>query len=250
MIVLTIAGLVLLGWLLGSLVNYLSDVLPETRRFSPALCATCQAPRSLADFLLLRRCSQCHSPRRIRAWVVQILAVIITLLEWFFPSARLGFWVGMLVLTYFGVVAVIDIENRLILHPVSAVGAVIALAVGVWLRGIETTLYGGLAGFGIMFGLYLLGWLVAKGLGKLRGQAIEEDALGFGDIILCAVLGLMLGWPKILGGVVYTIFIAGAFSLLIILYQLIRRRYEAYMAVAFGPYLILAAILLLYSPQL
>jgi len=249
MIAINLAGLIILGWFLGAIINYLADVLPETRRFSPALCKVCSEKISPIDYILLRRCKNCHSRRNFRSWAVVLLAVMITAGQWFFPSARLGFWLGCVLLTYFGVVAVIDIEHRLILHPVSAVGAVLCFGLGVYLHGLIMTLLGGLAGFAMMMGLYLLGWLLAKGLGKLRGQEIEEDALGFGDIILCSVLGLLLGWPSILLGVVYTIFIAGAGSLFIIFWQLARKRYQAYMAVAFGPYLLLAAILLLYWPK-
>lgn len=197
----------------------------------------------------MRDCRNCGRSRNKRAWAVQITTMVVITAQWFFPSTRLGFWVGTILLTYSGIVAVIDIEHRLILHPVSAVGSLIGLAIGLWLHGPLPTLLGGLAGFAIMMGLYLLGWLLAKGMGKLRGQAIEEEALGFGDIILCAVLGLMLGWPGITAGVFLTIFIAGAGSLLIIVIQLIKKRYNAFEPVAFGPYLLLAALVLLFLPK-
>ena len=155
----------------------------------------------------------------------------------------------MLLFTYFGVVAVVDIEHRLILHVESAFGAVMGAAIGIWLHGLVPTLLGGLAGLGMMAFLYLLGWGLAWVFGKMRGSPIEEDAMGFGDIMLGAVLGLILGWPGITAGIVFTILIAGAGSLIIVLAQLIRRKYEPYAAVAFGPYMILAAVVLLYWPK-
>ena len=65
-----------------------------------------------------------------------------------FIGSIIGAWVLLL---YFGVVTVIDLEQRLILHPVSLVGAVIGLVVGFWLHGWVDTLAGGAAGFLMMF---------------------------------------------------------------------------------------------------
>lgn len=244
-----IAGLLILGWGLGVLINYFADVLPVTRRLTARTCPVCQRPTRAVDYILMRPCPQCNTRRYKRAWVVQIAATGMTVAQWYYPSPRLGFGVGTLLLLYFGVVAVIDIEHHLILHPTSIVGAILGAAIGIGLHGWLATLLGGIAGFGIMYGLYLLGWVLAKGMAKLSGKVIEEDALGFGDIILCGVLGLILGWPGIVLGVIATILIAGAGSLIVIVWQLLHRRYHAFTAVAFGPYLLLATSLLLYTPK-
>jgi hypothetical protein len=58
-----------------------------------------------------------------------------------------------------------------------------------------------------------------------------------------------LGWPGIVAAVFYTIFIAGAGSVLILLSQLLRKQYQPFTAVAYGPYMLLAAVLLLYWPK-
>jgi leader peptidase (prepilin peptidase)/N-methyltransferase len=248
-LLMTTLFLVILGWLLGSLINYLADVLPYTRRLTPAACFGCARPRPIMEYLLMQPCKVCGQQRRMRAWTVQVLAVVITLVLWFYPFSRVGFWVGTILLTYFGVVAVIDIEHRLILYMESAAGAVIGFFAGLGLHGFVPTLMGGLAGLAIMAGLYLLGWALARLFGKLRGQPIEEEALGFSDILLCGVLGLILGWPGIAVGVFSTIFIAGAGSLIILLSQVFRRNYQPFAPVAYGPYLLLAAVLLLYWPK-
>ena len=247
-LIISVIGLAVLGWLLGCVINYFSDQLPLTRDAWPVECAEGLRQRSAIDYLLARPYQSCGGRRSMRAWVVQVLAIVVILATWFYPSARIDFWAGLVMLTYFGVVAVIDIEHRLILYVESAAGAVIGLGIGTLLHGIVPTLLGGLAGLLMMGGLYLLGAALARLFGKLRGQPIEEDALGFGDIMLSAVLGLILGWPGIAAGLFYTIFIAGGFSLLILLVQVLRRKYEPFAPVAYGPYLLLAAVLLLYWP--
>jgi leader peptidase (prepilin peptidase) / N-methyltransferase len=248
-IVATLA-IAVLGWVLGSLINYLGDVLPETRRFTPAVCRGCQKPAAALDYILMRPCRACGQGRRRRDWLVQALAVGLVVLLWHIPSARLGFWVGLVVLTYFGVVALIDMEHRLILHPVSLVGAVIGAGVGIWLRGWQSTLLGGLAGFGIMLALYYLGFLFARLLSKIKKQEIDEEALGFGDVALSGVLGLMLGWPGITAGLILAILLGGAGSILVIVYTLLTRRYQMFMAIPYGPFLILAAVVLLFRPAM
>jgi leader peptidase (prepilin peptidase)/N-methyltransferase len=152
----------------------------------------------------------------------------------------------MVLLGFFGLVAIIDLEHRLILHPVSVVGAVLGLAIGIWVNGIKYTLLGGVAGFTIMLVLYYLGAIVMKWLARRRGQVLEEEALGFGDIILSGVLGLLLGWPGIIVGLILTILIAGIVSFVYLILALMTRRYRFDMAIPYGPFLISGAILLLF----
>jgi leader peptidase (prepilin peptidase)/N-methyltransferase len=114
------------------------------------------------------------------------------------------------------------------------------------MHGLQSTLLGGLVGFSIMFGFYLLGFAFVRLSERLRKQEIEEEGLGFGDVTLGGVIGLLLGWPGIIAGLVLTILIGGAFSLSVIFVALINRRYHAALAVAYGPFLILATVYLLY----
>lgn len=239
-------GLVILGWGVGALVNYLGDVLPATRRFSPPICLHCGQKYSFFSYLLLRACNGCGLKRRLRAWIVYILAVMVTLWLGYFYFGPIDFWPGLVILVYFGVVGVIDIEHRLIMHPVSLAGVVIGGAIGFWLHGWRQTIFGGLAGFAIMLGLYFLGFLFAKWLSKLRKEKTDEEALGFGDVALSSVLGLLLGWPGIVGGLVLAILLGGAGSLIVLIYSLLARKYHTFMAIPYGPFLIVAAVLMLF----
>lgn len=238
---------ILLGWCAGYFINYVSDVLPETRQFSPAACPGCHVPATFIDYLLLRRCRSCARRRGIRAWVVQVL--IIAAFTWLLldPPSRLGFWPGVILLTFFAVVVVIDIEHRLIMHPVSIVGAVLAGGIGLWLHGWQSTLTGGAAGFGLMLVLYYFGFLFAKGMSRLRGETIDEDALGFGDVNLSGVIGLLLGWPGITAGLVFAILLGGAGSLIVLVYMILSKRYKTFQAIPYGPFLVAAAVLVLFQ---
>lgn len=243
---LRLAGLVLLGWGLGSLVNYLGDVLPATRRLSPPVCFSCGRQFPLPDYIFIQSCRGCNSKRNIRAWVVQFVSIIAVTWLGTAQTSRLGFWPSLAVLVYFGVVGLIDLEHRLIMHPVSLAGAILGGAIGFWLHGLKATLAGGAAGFAIMLGLYYLGYLFAKWLSKMRKETTDEEALGFGDVALSGVLGLLLGWPGILGGLVLAILLGGAGSLIVLIYSLAARKYRTFMAIPYGPFLLAAAAILLF----
>lgn len=252
---------VLLGWIAGLFINYVSDVLPLTRRFSQPVCAHCQAPFSWTTYLTLRSCLNCGTPRSPRTWLVQVLTTAAFVFFWLNPPKAIGFWLGMLVLVYFGIITVIDLEHRLILHPTSLAGAVLGLIVGTTIHsrdggllpGVGMSVLGGLFGFGVMFALYLLGMLVARYRAR-RMQAQgktpdDEEALGGGDMYLAGVLGLMLGWPYILNALVLGVLLGGLFSFLFILALVVRRRYssEALMTfIPYGPYFIIGAFYLLF----
>ncbi len=185
---------IILGWFAGLFINYVSDVLPSTRRFTQPVCSECQTPFSWANYLTLRACRNCGKARSLRTWLVQILTTVAFVYFWLHPSKALGIPLGMIVIIYFGIITVIDLEHRLILHPTSLVGAVLGFFVGTYIHsrtggllvGAGKSLLGGLFGFGVMFLLYQFGTLVARfRVRKMQaaGQADdEEEALGGGDV--------------------------------------------------------------------
>jgi len=237
----------LLGWLCGGLVNYLSDVLPQRRRPVAPFCLGCQAPLPWWHYLLPRPCPGCTTPPRRRAWLVLVVFALAGAWMLAAPPQRLGPWLGLVWLVYFGVIIVIDVEHHLILHPVSWAGAGLGLLTGWWLHGWLDTLLGGLGGFGIMLAFYWLGMVFARWLKRRRGEEIDEDeALGFGDVNLSGVIGLLLGWPGVVAGLILAVLLGGLISLVYLVFMAVRHRYRLAMAVPYGPFLALAAIWLLY----
>ncbi len=241
-------AVLLLGNGLGVVVNYLADVLPHTRRFSPVRCHHCQQPYSWKEYLLLRHCSYCGTRRSRRAFVVQIVFSLLTLALWLWPPPdRLPLVMAWGVLLYFGVVFVIDWEHRVVLYQVSAVGVVLGAGVGIWLNGWQSALLGGGLGFGIMLVLYYLGEVFMRWTAGRRGlEAGDEVALGFGDVTLSGVLGLMLGWPRIGIGLFFAILLGGLVGGLYLLWLVLRRRYQPFAALPYTPYLLIVAAVLMY----
>jgi hypothetical protein len=162
----------------------------------------------------------------------------------------------MLLLIYFGVVFVIDMEHKLILHPTSIAGSVLALTLGTVARGLVPTLLGGLIGLLTMLAFYYFGVLFARlRARRMRAQGLEaddEESLGQGDVILVTVLGFLVGgWELISLLIVISILLGGIVSILLILGLVITRRYNSnalMIFIPFGPYFILGAALIVYFP--
>lgn len=276
MLLISFILIILMGVIGGALVNYISDVLPLHRRLVKPFCQSCKTPLSWSYYLIgWRSCPVCGKGNRWRVCLVEITYVIIAILLWKLPPVVLGSWLGFIVLVFFGIVVIIDLEHRLILHPVSLFGAGLGLVTGTWLRanyyathgtsngfqilglgtnawikGMIASLGGGLAGFLIMWVLYFLGEKLMHGITSRRGLPTNEVALGFGDVNLSGVLGLMLGWPVIIMGIFIAIILGGIISLLYLIISLILRRYHMFTALPYGPYLVAGAVLLLYFSYL
>ena len=237
---------IILGLLAGYVINYISDVLPLTRRLSQPACPKCGKFFNWKDYLLLKNCTSCENKRSTRIYVVLLVLIAGTVYIWLNPPILINFILAYIVLTYLGVVFVIDLEHRLIMHPVSITGAFLGLVVGIFAHGLVPTLLGGAFGFGSMLLLYYLGEAFTRYMSKRRGEIIDEVALGFGDVNLCGVTGLLLGWPVILAGLLFTIFAGGIGSLLVIAYMLIRKRFNAFTPIPYAPFLILSVLFYLF----
>jgi leader peptidase (prepilin peptidase) / N-methyltransferase len=221
--------------------------LPLTRRLSKPVCYRCHKNQRWDEFLGLHQCRNCHLPKSRRYWILIILYVVAVYYCYYSPSSRLGFSAGILLLVYFGLVAVIDIEHRVVLDQISLTGVVLGLALGLWLHGWFPTLLGGITGFAAMYILYYTGILYSRWIARRRGQEEEElVALGLGDVNLSGVLGLILGFPGIFAGLLFAIMIGGVVSLIYLVYMIIRRQWQPSSAIPYAPFLLLGAGILLY----
>lgn len=225
----------LIGLLVGGLINILADDLPARVRPRPPHCPRCHHRYRPAGWLAIGRriqganCPECGLAHRRRPLVVELSTLLVfaalpSLISPVLDLAIYSAFIAILIL-----IIVIDAEHRLVLHVVtfpSMAAALVASFVlsdsGPWLA-----LVGGLVGFVFFFLAYLLGQ-------RLFGPG----ALGFGDVTLATMMGLMLGFQRIFFALVLGILLAGLWSLLGLLSgRMGRRAYFAY-----GPFLAIAGI--------
>ncbi|MGW8144001.1 MAG: hypothetical protein ACWGN2_06365, partial [Anaerolineales bacterium] len=90
------------------------------------------------------------------------------------------------------------------------------------------------------------GALFARYIVRRSQSGFNDEALGFGDVILGGILGLFLGWPAIIGGLFLSILLAGAVSLFYLLVSLLARKYRAFSFIPYGPFMIAGAVALIF----
>jgi prepilin signal peptidase PulO-like enzyme (type II secretory pathway) len=245
---------VMLGWVSAVAVNGLADNLIREdavplRLAAIPRCRYCDAPRKFSDWsaiistiFLSGRCLRCSAPRPLRDLLVEAVLWIGFPAAWTLGRGDIhAFLTGGFILATAVLFSTIDFEHRIV--AVEAVALVaLALLLDGWTYGTDTLirlLLGGLAGFAIFLLLFLLGKLLAA-LFRL-GQ--DTEPLGFGDVILAALVGFMTGWPAILLAIFVSIFVGGIAGLGVAFLTAINRSPLKNATMAYGPYLLLAGLL-------
>ncbi len=243
----TLAINAIIGAICGLMINYLADVLPATRSFSRPVCKSCAQPFSLKDYLINLRCSHCGSRISKRYLLVPVSAGLACVLLTYFPLVDLGFWASLPLLIFLGVILVIDIEYHAVLFETSLFGFVLLSIYGLLINGFQRTFTGALAGLLIMLAFYFIGLIFARLVGAVRHKQIDEVVFGFGDVCLGLNLGLLTGWPLIIGAITIAILAFETFTLIFFMALLVSKKYRAFAsALPFTPFLILGALAIFY----
>lgn len=237
---------VLGGLVVGIMSNYLADVLPRNRRFTVPVCLDCGNSRTWIEFIKATDCATCGKNHKTRFWIVIIASLILSICAWIKPVENLPFLVSLSLQILFSVIVITDMEYRVVLEQVSLVGYFICAGVGLLLHGITETVLGGIAGFLIFLGLYYGGRLFARRLSKNREVPVDEEALGYGDVHLAAIIGLLTGFPFVISALLGAIILGGIISALFIFIALVRKKYQAFQAIPYGPFILIGGIVALY----
>jgi leader peptidase (prepilin peptidase)/N-methyltransferase len=241
----------LLGLLAGGLVNMLADDLPERG----GLCAphfpdgASRPWLGVGAFLRGRRASPAGAGLSWRYPLVEIaLAVAFGLLALAYPlDVQLIFY--LLYACVFVLVTVIDLERRLILFVVTLPAAIVALLDAALTPEPRPTVVDSLAGGALGFGVFWLIWYGGVWFNRLRSQGDDppEVAFGFGDVVLAAVCGLILGWQSMIFAMFIAVF-AGAFGGLawMLSRAVSASGYAMFTALPYGPYIVLGTVVMLF----
>lgn len=253
----------LAGILVGIIINRAADNLPPPAAHSilaSPRCAYCNEPRGpleqsgLLSFLLLRdRCHACRAPLPIRAPLVEFG----TALLFSFLAAR--FQIGLTLLadcaftTILLLLAVIDLEHKLILNIVVLPATLLALLSAPVVIGQRLSLDSSLMSFWInsalgtalgyllVFPIYLFGKVLVRALSRRSQMSSDTVAFGKGDVKLAGLLGALVGFPNVLYVIIYAILLGGVGAFVTILIQIARKRgYSVFTAIPYGPYFIVA----------
>lgn len=247
--------LLVFGSLMVSIIlNGLGDNLPATdnRPFPSNLfpaCGYCGSMRKARDLLAVGstlfqsgRCLRCGAPRPFRDLLVEALLMISFPALWLFGMTSVPeILLSGFILSTFLLFLIIDFEHRYVLGGVVGLVSLVLLLCGL-LRGFSSLVWmveGGVAGLLIFLVLYLLGWL----MGKIFHIGHGIEPLGFGDVILAALVGIVTGWPAVLMAVFLSIFIAGIAGIILLFFSAVRRMPLRNATMAYGPYLLISGLM-------
>lgn len=235
------------GACIGSFLNVCIWRLPESQSIvTPASkCPSCDMPIRFYDNIpiisyiwLWGKCRSCQEPITIRYPLVEIITGL------FACATAIKFGLSYEALSYFIFIAAlivttfIDIDHQIIPDIISLPGIPIGLllSISLGLLHYKDAILGLLIGGGSLF-------LIAWGYHLFTGK----DGMGGGDIKLLAMIGAFIGWK----GVLFTIFVSSATGSIIGIMLMLIKQKDFKLAVPFGPFLAIGAILyIFFGPEL
>jgi leader peptidase (prepilin peptidase) / N-methyltransferase len=238
----------LLGLAIGSFLNVVIHRVPVGASVvsPPSHCPSCETPIRarhnvpVVGWLVLRgRCADCALPIPVRYPLVELLtAVVFVLVTW--RAVQLDVLAALPALLFFAALGValsaIDLDvrrlpNVLVLPSYPVLAALLALASAV--TGDGTALVRAVAGAVALFGFFFLLALV------------HPSGMGFGDVKLAGVIGLLLGyfsWSAVLVGAFAGFFLGAVVGVVVMAVGAGGRR----TALPFGPFMVLGALAALW----
>ena len=234
----------LLGIVIGSFLNVCIDRLPAGKSllYPPSHCDACQhrlSPKDLVPvFSYLRQRGHCRYcrvviPRRL-LWVEVGSGLLFAFTYWRYDLSA-EFVVITAYCCLFIVLGVIDLEHKLILNKIVYPAVVVAVIISILLPWPGIILLpwpealNGVIGGGVGFAFLLIPALIYRG------------GMGWGDVKLAALIGLITGFPLVFVALLMGVILGGLVAGILLLLK-IKKRKEP---IPFGPFLTVTAIVTL-----
>jgi len=193
-----------LGWGVGIVLNRLVYQIPRDRPlFEPPTCPHCGARVAAVSLYPLDRCTTCREPTGYdrSEWILAALFAMLAF--WFGPTTSL--FAHSLYLVALTVLGLIDLRHRYVYTIVSLPTLLGALLLSPLLAGlgIGATILGFTAGALVFAILYVVGRILYHGM----------EPMGSGDITIAAIIGAMVGFPRVLSALFVGSIASGLFGL-------------------------------------
>lgn len=187
----------------------------------------------IISYLGLRgRCQKCNSKIPISYLVAEVVTGLLFSVCYHSFDLTLDLLVALVFTSSLVIVIISDIEYMIILDEVLITSTLIITLIYIFGLGLEQTAYHIYAGVGAFLAMYTI---------KLLGdKAFKKESLGGGDIKLMFLFGLVIGFPMSICTIFLATFIAFPVAIIILLSSKEN-------IIPFGPFLSMAAILIMVS---
>jgi len=231
------------GICIGSFMNVCIYRLPASKSIiNPArsICPTCGNTIRFYDnipvlsYLWLKgKCRHCNSPIAVRYLLVELTGGFFALCIYFKFGITIEAFLYYALISSLLVITFIDIDHQIIPDVIT-------------LPGIPIFFFASFAFAAITYKDSLLGILAGGGslllIAVTYNLLTKKEGMGGGDIKLLAMIGAALGWK----GVLFTIFIGSAIGTLVGIILMLRTRRGLKLAIPFGPFLSMGAIIYIF----
>jgi leader peptidase (prepilin peptidase) / N-methyltransferase len=236
-----------IGMCIGSFLNVCIYRLPAGKSIvRPAsACPSCGTTIRwydnipLISYIILRgRCRGCKMRISIRYPIIELLCGLFAMTSWMHYGFGLPALIYFILIAALLVITFIDIDHRIIPDIISLPGIPLGFLSSFILPQLKwsDSLIGIVAGGGSLLA-------VAWGYQLIAGR----DGMGGGDIKLLAMVGAFLGWK----GVLFTIMASSLIGTAVGIAIMLRSRKGIKMALPFGPFLAIGAIMYIFlGPRL
>ena len=237
-----------MGASVGSVINLAVDRLPKGLSIvrPRSYCDSCNCSLAYFDlvpvfsYLLIRgHCRYCKAAVPMRVVLTEIGTGVVFVILYLIYGIGLGFLVVSAMVSLMLVVALIDLEHRLILNRVIYTAILVLLLLApFWPEMGISREFPGIPG--------LLGSLInslAAGFGAflifLIIFLVHPQGMGGGDSKLAGVVGLWVGYPGVIVALPIAVVAAGIFAIFLLSFSKMKRRDT----IPFGPFLAASAII-------
>lgn len=187
----------------------------------------------IISYIILKgKCKNCHSKIPISYWIVEVVTGLLFSVCYHAFGFSIDLLVALVFVSSLIIVIVSDIEYMIILDEVLMASSLIIILIYIFGVSFEEAAYHIYSGIGAFLAMYAI---------KILGdKAFKKESLGGGDIKLMFLFGLVIGFPMSICTIFLATFIAFPVALLILFS-------DKENVIPFGPFLSMAAIILLIS---
>jgi len=243
----------ILGAVFGSFLNVCIVRMPQEKSvvIPGSHCVHCQKPLFWYDnipffsYLALRgKCRFCKAPISFRYFFVELLTAMTFTGMYLYYGLTPVLAAYLFMVCGFIVATMVDFEHRIIPDEVSVGGMCAGFVFSFFIPALHgAQQYSGLGGHFVSLGWSLFGAFIGGGsiylMGLLGDFIFKKESMGGGDVKMMAMIGAFLGWKMAL----VTFFAAPFFGAVYGIVEKIRTKDSA---IAYGPFLVLGALVSLF----